>query len=192
MRIGYARVSTRDQNPRLQIEALEAAGVDEVVVEKGSGKSRNRPSLEALLARLGEGDTLVVWKLDRLGRSVVDLENIVVNELGKRGVAFESLTDHIDTSTNGGRLLFHILGAVAEFERDLIAERVARGQAIARKNGRAGGRQRSLSEADEDQLLELWDTTSVRTLANRFKADRATIYRAKARAQQRQEQHGKR
>jgi DNA invertase Pin-like site-specific DNA recombinase len=192
MRIGYARVSTPDQNPQLQIDALEAAGVDEVVVEKGSGKNRNRPSLEALLARLREGDTLVVWKLDRLGRSVTDLENIVVKELGQRGVAFVSLTDGFDTTTNGGRLLFHILGAVAEFERDLIAERVARGRAIARKNGKAGGRRRSLSEADEDQLLELWNTTSVRTLADRFKADRATIYRAKARAQQRQEQHGKR
>ncbi|MGH2394011.1 MAG: recombinase family protein, partial [Candidatus Limnocylindria bacterium] len=127
MRIGYARVSTRIQNLQLQLDALAAAGCDEIVTEQASGRSRKRPELERLLTKLGKGDTLVVWKLDRLGRSVSDLENIVVTELGERGVAFVSLTDAFDTTTNGGRLLFHILGAVAEFERDLIAERVAEG-----------------------------------------------------------------
>jgi len=198
MRIGYARVSTTDQNPALQIEALHAAGVDEVVTEKRSGKDRKRPVLEATLARLEPGDAIVVWKLDRLGRSLVDLDNIV-HELADRGIGFVSLTDGIDTSANGGELnlsteaLIGFLSVMARFERGLIRERIASGRAIARKNGKIGGRQRSLSVSDEDELLELWDTTSVGKLAERYKCDRATVYRARNRALARREDpNGKR
>jgi DNA invertase Pin-like site-specific DNA recombinase len=142
VKIGYARVSTSDQNPQLQIEALEKAGVDEVVTEHASGKDRERPVLEATLARLDKGDTLVVWKLDRLGRSLIDLES-TVNELSDRGVGFRSLTDGIDTSNGNSltaTLIRQILGAVAQFERALIRERVQNGVDAARKQGRVGGR----------------------------------------------------
>lgn len=136
---GYARVSTRDQNLDLQLTALEAAGCDRIWPDQASGKNTARPELRACLAALEEGDTLVVYKLDRLGRSVVDLANIVT-ELGERGVEFRSLTEGFDTTTNGGKLVFHIFAAVAEFERELIRERAADGLAAARASGRRLGR----------------------------------------------------
>lgn len=139
MLIGYARVSTADQSLHLQKDALTAAGCQEIYEDTASGAKSARPGLEKALARLREGDTLVVWKLDRLGRSLKHLIESV-QALESRGVGFRSLQDNIDTTTPGGKLLFHILGSLAEFERDLIRERTNAGLVAARARGRKGGR----------------------------------------------------
>jgi DNA invertase Pin-like site-specific DNA recombinase len=194
VKIGYARVSTSDQDPQLQIDALKAAGVDEILTEHASGKDRNRPVLKEALAKLQEGDTLVCWKLDRLGRSVVDLHRIVVEELGGRGVGVQVLTQGIDT-TNGNnaaaKFYFTMLSAVAEFERDLIKERVREGMRAAKRNGtrsgQAVGRPRKLTDEDVRLLVELWDNgASVASLARKWNVDKVTIYRAYHRAKARQ------
>jgi len=138
-RLGYARVSTLEQDPRLQLDALAAAGVDEVFVDQASGVLAERPELSRLMGRLRPGDTLVVWRLDRLGRSTSHLLQ-TVSELGERGIGFHSLTEAIDTSTPAGRLLFGILASLAAFERDLIRERTMAGLTAARAQGRVGGR----------------------------------------------------
>jgi len=130
-RLGYARVSTLQQDEALQHDALRQAGCDRVFVDKASGKLESRPALDDLLDRARPGDTVVVWRLDRLGRSLRHLLE-VVSELERRGVAFQSLTEAIDTSTPGGKLVFHLFGALAEFERDLIRERTMAGLAAAR------------------------------------------------------------
>ena len=185
MKIGYARVSTRDQDPQLQLDALQADGVDEILTEHASGKDRTRPVLELALTKLESGDTLVVWKLDRLGRSVVDLATIL-KELGERGIEFRSLTEGFDTSTNGGKLVFHIMGAIAQYERELIRERVTNGLEAARKQGRVGGRRPKLTDDDLDLLVELWERgVPVVKLAEKWSVDKATIYRAYNRAKAR-------
>lgn len=186
MRIGYARVSTRDQDPQLQIDALSNAGCDEILTEKASGKDRKRPVLEATLARLGEGDELVVWKIDRLGRSVLDLETII-QELGARGATFQSITEpQLNTSGPAGDLVRTILSAVAQYERALIRERINNGIAAAKKEGRVGGRRHKLTDDDLDLLVELWDRgTPVTLLAEKWNVDKATIYRAYNRAKAR-------
>jgi DNA invertase Pin-like site-specific DNA recombinase len=147
MRIGYARVSTHDQNPELQTDALRTSGCEQIHQEKASGKSKDRPELERCLQTLRAGDTLVVWRLDRLGRSLKDLVEIV-QALQDRGVGFQSLTESLDTTNAGGRLVFHIFGALAEFERNLIRERTIAGLAAARARGRRGGRREKLSRSD--------------------------------------------
>jgi DNA invertase Pin-like site-specific DNA recombinase len=187
MKIGYARISTRDQDPQLQIDALQAAGVDKIVTEKASGKDRKRPVLEATLAELGEGDELVVWKIDRLGRSVLDLETII-KELGERGATFRSITEpQLNTGGPAGDLVRTILSAVAQYERALIRERITNGVAAARKQGRIGGRRPKLTDDDLDLLVELWDRgVPVTTLAEKWNVDKATIYRAHAKARARQ------
>lgn len=139
MLIGYARVSTADQNLHLQKDALKAAGCAQICEDTDSGAKMARPGLEKALGMLREGDTLVVWKLDRLGRSLKHLIESV-QTLDGRGIGFKSLQDNIDTTTPGGKLLFHILGSLAEFERDLIRERTNAGLAAARARGRKGGR----------------------------------------------------
>ncbi len=139
-RVGYARVSTDDQHLTLQQDALGAAGCRTIYEETGSGKSATRPELENCLKALRPGDTLVVWRLDRLGRSLGDLVAIITG-LKERGVAFESLTEKIDTNSAAGRLIFHVFAALAEFERNLIRERTLAGLAAARARGRIGGRQ---------------------------------------------------
>ncbi len=139
MLIGYARVSTADQNLHLQKDALKAADCTQIWEDTASGAKAARPGLEKALAMLREGDTLVVWKLDRLGRSLKHLIESV-HVLENRGVGFKSLQDNIDTTTPGGKLLFHILGSLAEFERDLIRERTHAGLVAARARGRKGGR----------------------------------------------------
>jgi len=136
---GYARVSTIEQNEDLQQDALDRAGCDRVFVDKASGKLEHRPALDDMLAHLRAGDTVVVWRLDRLGRSLRHLID-VVSELDRRGISLRSLTESIDTSTPGGKLVFHVFGALAEFERDLIRERTQAGLAAARARGRHGGR----------------------------------------------------
>lgn len=147
MLIGYARVSTQDQNPELQLDALRAGGCEKVFEEKASGAKRDRPELAEALKYMRTGDTLVVWKLDRLARSLKQLIE-TVEELEKQGIGFRSLTESIDTTTANGKLFFHIFGALAEFERSIIRERTIAGLASARARGRVGGRPRALSEAD--------------------------------------------
>ena len=147
MLVGYARVSTQDQNPALQLDALQAAGCEKVYQEKASGAQRDRPELLAAIGYMREGDTLVVWKLDRLARSIKQLIETVEN-LGTRGIGFRSLTEAIDTTTPGGKLVFHIFAALAEFERGVIRERTLAGLQAARAQGRKGGRPPALSTKD--------------------------------------------
>jgi DNA invertase Pin-like site-specific DNA recombinase len=137
--LGYARVSTTEQDPALQHDALAAAGCYRVFTDVASGAKADRPALGQLLDQLRPGDTLVVWRLDRLGRSLPDLIE-TVRGLEARGVGFRSLQESIDTTTPGGRLIFHIFGSLAEFERELIRERTLAGLAAARSRGRRGGR----------------------------------------------------
>lgn len=144
MLIGYIRVSTSEQNTDLQRNALISANCDLILEDKISGKSRDRPGLKKALRALGRGDTLVVWKLDRLGRSMQHLV-MLTEELRERGVNFRSLTDSIDTSTPMGRFFFHVMGALAEMERELIVERTRAGLAAAREKGRIGGRRRLMT-----------------------------------------------
>lgn len=145
MLVGYARVSTRDQNPATQIDALKAAGCERVFTEKASGANRDRPELRAALDYIREGDTLVVWKLDRLARSVRQLVE-TAEDLQRRQIGLRVLTQAIDTTTPGGRLVFHVFAAVAEFERELTLERTHAGLATARAANRRGGRPKALDE----------------------------------------------
>ncbi|MFL0809126.1 MAG: recombinase family protein [Agarilytica sp.] len=152
MKIGYARVSTDEQNLDLQLDELRLAGCDEVFLDKGvSGSVREREGLSEAIEAVGSGDTLVVWKLDRLGRSLGFLCTLI-EDLGKKGAGFHSLTDGIDTSTSGGTLIFHVMGAMAQFERDLICERTKAGMKAAKKRGKHVGRPHVLSEG---QLLHM-------------------------------------
>src|SRR5689334_20823428 len=153
MLIGYARVSTTDQTLALQQDALTKAGCDRIFTDTASGARTDRPGLAEALTYARSGDTLVVWRLDRLGRSLVHLIQTVA-QLQERGVHFRSLQEQLDTSTSGGKLVFHFFGALAEFERDLIRERTMAGLAAARARGRRGGR-RPLSEAKVRQLRTL-------------------------------------
>lgn len=151
MRIGYARVSTEDQRLDMQTLALKKANCDKVFSDHGiSGSTISRPGLDSALAALKKGDTLVVWRLDRLGRSLMNLVQMV-DMLGKRGVDFVSLNELIDTSTSGGRLVFHMMAALSEFERTLISERTRAGMDAARRKGQHVGRPPSLSH---DEIVE--------------------------------------
>lgn len=145
MLIGYARVSGQDQSLDLQLDALRAAGADRVFEDKLSGARADRPGLLEALDFARPGDVLAVWRLDRLGRSLPHLIQ-TVRDLEGRGVGFRSLTEQIDTASTGGRLIFHVFGALAEFERDLIKERTHAGLAAARARGRVGGRPRAMSD----------------------------------------------
>lgn len=146
MLIGYARVSTQDQNLDLQIDALRKAGCTKVFEDKLSGSRADRPGLTKALEILREGDTLIIWKLDRLGRSVKHLVDLV-GELHAREVQFRSLTDAIDTSTPSGRFFFHVMASLAEMERELTVERTRAGLEVARQLGRTGGRKRQMTES---------------------------------------------
>jgi len=153
MDVGYARVSTGEQTLDLQRDALAAAGVGKVFTETASGTKADRPVLEAALAYLRPGDTLVVWRLDRLGRSLRHLiESVAL--LAERRIGFKSLTEQIDTTTSGGKLVFHVFGALAEFERDLIRERTHAGLAAARARGRTGGRPKALTDPKKLALVD--------------------------------------
>ncbi|MBA7913184.1 recombinase family protein [Enterobacter roggenkampii] len=154
MLIGYVRVSTNDQNTALQRNALESAGCEQIFEDKISGTKAERPGLKRLLRTLSEGDTLVVWKLDRLGRSMRHLVTMI-EELRHRGVNFRSLTDSIDTSTPMGRFFFHVMGALAEMERELIVERTRAGLVAARAEGRVGGRRPKLTKQQWEQVGRL-------------------------------------
>lgn len=176
MIIGYARVSTQDQNPQLQLDALAAGGCEQVFEEKATGTYRERPELNACLRSLRTGDTLVVWKLDRLARSMKDLVEIV-HDLEKRGVGFRSLTDAIDTTSPGGKFVFHVFGALAEFEHGLIRERTIAGLAAARARGRRGGRKPKLSKGDVRKAAAmLRDPLVTKTeVAEHFGVSRVTL-----------------
>ncbi len=146
MLIGYARVSTQDQNLDLQTDALTKAGCKKVFEDRISGSRAERPGLAKAQEALREGDTLVVWKLDRLGRSVKHLVDMV-GEFRKQGIQFKSLTDAIDTGTPSGRFFFHVMASLAEMERELTVERTRAGLEVARRLGRKGGRQRQMTES---------------------------------------------
>jgi DNA invertase Pin-like site-specific DNA recombinase len=178
MRVGYIRTSKKDQNPELQRRDLLAFGCERVFEEQVSSRKEERPQLTAAMDYCREGDKFVVWKLDRFGRSLRELIDLV-NELRGRGVEFVSLRESIDTTTPGGKLVFHVFGAVAEFERDLILERTMAGLEAARARGRNGGRPPKLDERKlalasrlmrdrETPILEVCEAVGV---------SRATLYR---------------
>lgn len=182
MIIGYARVSTQDQNPELQLDALRAAGCEQMFHEKATGKFRERPELVACLRTMRKGDTLVVWKLDRLARSLKDLVEII-HDLNQRGVGFRSVTESIDTTSTGGRLVFHIFGALAEFEHSLIRERTIAGLAAARARGRKGGRKPVMSKADTRKAAAMLSDPAITKaeVAKHFNVSRVTLNAALAR-----------
>lgn len=187
MKIGYARVSTADQSLDLQIDALKAAGCEKIYEEKASGAKDDRQELQKALDGIRGGDTLVVYKLDRLARSTSKLIN-VLNELKEKGVEFVSIQDNIDTSTAAGKALFGILAVFAEFERDIIRERTKAGLESARARGRKGGRPKT-DKRKIEKALKLYDsqTMSVSEIENMTGVSRATLYRVlKARKQKAQ------
>lgn len=177
MRIGYARVSTADQSLSAQQDALRDAGCDRVYEETASGAQRGRPVLAELMRSLRSGDTLVVFKLDRVARSLPDLLNIM-EQMSQMKVDFLSLTEKIDTSTPGGRLVFHVMGAIGEFERDIIRERTAAGLKAAKARGRTGGRPLKMT-ADKVQAARslLTSGTPAKDVARTLGVSLPTLYR---------------
>ena len=175
--IGYARVSTSEQSPASQLDALKAAGCERVFTETASGAQRNRPELHQALDYMREGDVLVVWRLDRLARSVRQLVDTAAN-LHARGIELRSLHDAIDTSTATGRLTFHLFAALAEFERDVIRDRTAIALAAARVRGKKGGRPRKLGQKDQDlaRALLVEGSTSFVEVARRVCVAPSTLY----------------
>lgn len=178
MLVGYARVSTQDQNPALQRDALTDAGCERLFVEKASGAQRERPALAEALAFMRSGDTLVVWRLDRLARSIKQLIE-TVEALEGRGIGLRSLTEAIDTTTSGGKLIFHIFAALAEFERSIIRERTVAGLAAARARGRTGGRPPALSDTDIAAAKALLADPAItsKQVAQRLGVSLSTLYR---------------
>ncbi len=177
--LGYARVSGTDQNPQLQADELAAAGCWKVFTDTASGALDRRPELERVLGELRDGDTLVVWRLDRLGRSLRHLID-VMTELDARGVGFRSLRESIDTTTPAGRLVFHLFASLAQFERELIVERTKAGLAAARARGRKGGRPPALSGEQVVQARRMYDDRelTVEQIAGVLGVGRTSIYRA--------------
>lgn len=176
--VGYARVSTAEQNLEMQIEALHKAGVhkDSLHVEKVSGAASRRPKLEWALKTLRPGDTFTVWKMDRMARSLVDLLKRM-EQIRAEGAQFKSLTEEIDTNTPGGRLVFHVLGAIAEFERDLIRERTNAGVKAAMARGVRFGQPPALDPKQIGQAQRMRDGgLSARSIAKQFNVSHATIY----------------
>ncbi len=179
MQVGYARVSTGEQTLDLQRDALAQAGCGKVFEETASGAKADRVVLAEVLAYLRPGDTLVVWRLDRLGRSLKHLIETVAT-LAERGIGFKSLGEQIDTTTPGGKLVFHVFGALAEFERDLIRERTHAGLAAARARGRTGGRPKALADPKQLALARaLYDggQADIPTICATLGVSRATFYR---------------
>lgn len=176
-RIGYARVSTDDQTLDLQLDALQASNCEVIYQEKASGKNKERPELEYCLKALRAGDVLVVWRLDRLSRSLRDLVQIIAS-LEDRQVGFESLTEKIDTTSATGKLTFHVFAALAEFERNIIRERTCAGLQAARARGRKGGRSPALTEKQirEVRALMADPQISVSDIAKRYGVSRTTLY----------------
>lgn len=188
--IGYARISTSDQSTDLQRDALLAAGCTRIFSDEMSGARADRPGLKQALDYVREGDTLVVWRLDRVGRSVSHLIE-VVGELERRGVALQSLTEQIDTSSPSGRLVFHVFSAIAEFERNLIRERVTAGLEAARKRGRIGGRPKVVDAAKARSIRAMRAqgmTTS--EILESAQISRATLFRFYKDEEERKQRRG--
>lgn len=178
-RFGYARISTAGQSADLQIDALEQAGCDRVFVDTASGVKAHRPELDHMIELLREGDVVVVWRLDRLGRSMQNLVELM-NRFQKMGVGFVSLTESIDTTTPGGILTFNLFAALSQFERDLISERTKAGLEAARARGRKGGRPAKIRVKDVHEIRRLYDSRilTVRQIADLMHVSRSTVYRA--------------
>ncbi|HDC4078472.1 TPA: recombinase family protein [Staphylococcus aureus] len=179
MKIGYARVSTGLQNLNLQEDRLNTYGCEKIFNDYMSGSKSKRPGLDKAIEFARSGDTIVVWRLDRLGRNMEDLITLV-NELNERGVSFHSLEENItmDKSSSTGQLLFHLFAAFAEFERNLILERSSAGRIAARARGRYGGRPEKLNQKDLNLLKTLYDNgTPIKTIAEQWHVSRTTIYR---------------
>jgi DNA invertase Pin-like site-specific DNA recombinase len=178
MLIGYARVSTADQTLALQQDTLTKAGCRRIFTDTASGAKAERKGLDEAIDHLREGDILVVWRLDRLGRSLKHLIE-TITALNNRQVGFKSITEAIDTTTSGGKLIFHIFGALAEFERDIIRERTQAGLTAARARGRKGGRPRALTPKRAEQLRTLYNdkNRSIEEICRTLNISRATLYR---------------
>ena len=181
MLVGYARVSTEDQKLDLQVDALNGAGCEKFFSDYVTGASKLKPGLDEALSYLRAGDTLVVWKLDRLGRTVKGLVDLV-QTLQDKGIQFRSLTDGIDTSTTAGRFFFHVMAALAQMERELVHERTMAGLAAARARGRNGGRKPVMDDSKLDAARKLLSAgTSPTEVAKTLSVSRATLYRHLAR-----------
>jgi DNA invertase Pin-like site-specific DNA recombinase len=178
MLIGYARVSTHEQTLNLQQDALTKAGCTKIFTDTASGAKAERKGLEEALTYVRKGDTLVVWRLDRLGRSLPHLIT-TMTDLEERGIGFKSLTENIDTTTSGGKLIFHIFGALAEFERNLIRERTQAGLTAARERGRIGGRPKALTPEQRRIAQALYDDpkNSILEICRTLKISKVTLYR---------------
>ncbi len=175
-KIGYARVSTVEQDPALQRDALAAAGCDRIFEDRASGAKTDRPGLTQALSYVRTGDVLVVWKLDRLGRSLPHLV-ATVSELEGRGVGLHSLTEEINTTTPGGRLIFHVFGALGQFERDLIRERTRAGLKAAEARGRRGGRKPVITDEKLHRARQLMAKgLTAREAAARIKVGKTALY----------------
>ncbi|WP_081058776.1 recombinase family protein [Burkholderia cepacia] len=177
MKIGYARVSTDDQNLNLQMDALRRAGCETIFTDQGlSGTTFNRPGLDKALCRLKSGETLVVWRLDRLGRSLIKLIDLI-SLLEKRNVKFESLTEKIATDSPAGVLLFHMIAALAQFERSLISERTKAGMRAAKERGQKLGRKNALTKDQKEKAKLLLETQTISSVAQHFGVNSKTISR---------------
>src|SRR3954453_15280349 len=176
--IGYARVSTQDQTLDLQLDALKKAGCIKIFTDTASGAKAERKGLHEALNYVRENDILVVWRLDRLGRSLRDLIDII-SQLDKRHIGFKSLTESIDTTTSGGKLIFHIFGALAEFERNLVKERTNAGLQAARRRGIKGGRPKSLTDKQVEmaRTLNADKTNAVEEICKTLGISRVTLWR---------------
>jgi DNA invertase Pin-like site-specific DNA recombinase len=178
MLLGYARVSTHEQTLNLQQDALEKAGCNKIFTDTASGAKAERKGLDEALNYVRKGDTLVVWRLDRLGRSLPHLIT-TMTDLEERGIGFKSLTENVDTTTSGGKLIFHIFGALAEFERNLIRERTTAGLVAARARGKKGGRPKVLTGKQVEIALDLYEKQHpIAEICRTLKISRATLYRA--------------
>lgn len=181
MKIGYARVSTKEQELNLQTDALVKEGCEQIYEEKVSGTKRSRPELQKMLDQLRPNDIVIIWKLDRLARSLKDLVNLV-NDIQEKGAGLQSLNDNIDTTTPHGKLTFHLFAALAEFERDIISERTKAGLTAARARGRKGGRPKGLSKKAEHTAIiaeQLYKERrlSVKEICEQLSISKNTFYR---------------
>jgi len=179
MKFGYARVSTKQQELALQVDALKAAGCDEIITEVETGANNDRPARLAMIDKLRKGDIVTVWRLDRFGRSMPDLIE-KVEQLSAQGVEFISLQENIDTTSATGRLIFHIFAGLAEFERNLISERTRAGLAAARKRGKLGGRKRIMNDIQVKtarRLISGENPVNREEVAKMLGVSRSTLYR---------------
>lgn len=178
MIVGYARVSTQEQDNQAQTMILKENGCEIIFEEKASGGEKNRPQLQKLLKSIRQGDMIVVWKIDRLSRSLKDLL-LTLEKIEQAGAHFKSLTEPVDTSTSAGRMMMQIIGSFAEFERAILRERTKRGLEVARKNGRFGGRKPKLSKEQHTEIINmvLYNNKSCAEVGKIYNVNRSTIYR---------------